>query len=805
MKSKGWASSSIIMLKNYFKLAFRNIVKYKSYSAINILGLATGITLCLLILTYVNHELSYDSFHENSDRIVRVNMTGEEGEISVTPSMVAPSLASIAPEVESWVRLYEPTRYSPAIIGVEDQKYQENSFLFADSSFFDVFTFQFLSGDSENALINPGTLVLTESIALKLFGSLNVVGETVSAQIFNSETDFEVTGVIKDMPSNSHFKFDYIGSLTTRSTWSQLNDSEIRSANFYTYLVLNSPESISSLQEKTNAFVNRRIKEQQDVGLTLVPLSDIYLISNAEAEIAPMGDIYRVYGFMLMGLVVLLIAIINYVNLSTARSSRRATEVGIRKALGAYRSQLVKQFYGESTLITFISVMISLILVELFNEEFFALMGKSIQFTLLNNYSVWILVAGIVVVTSLLAGSYPAILLSSFKPVTVLKGMINSSDSNSILRKGLVIFQFSISTFLIISTIVIYQQTDFVISSSLGFDKESVIVLPARDRYLAPKQDVLKSEILRLPGVISATYMSNVPGKVFGGYGAQHTPGTDPIGTQAGAADKDLIRTLGIELLAGEGFPESEGYTLEQGYVYLINETLAKRFGWTPEEALNQPFNVLGNREGVVVGVVKDFNFASLHNEVNPLALFINPDMHNYLLIKVAPNSTRESLTAIGGVWDELAPHRPFEFEFLDQQLNQLYEQEVQTRNLISLFSVLAIFIACLGLIGLSSFLIERRAKEIGIRKVLGASVANVVSLLTTDFLKLVSFGFFIGAPIAWYAMEKWLTGFAFRIEIEITVFIICALIGILIAFLTVSGQSVKAALTNPIDSLKSE
>ncbi len=792
------------MLKNYFKLAFRNIVKYKSYSAINILGLATGVTLCLLILTYVNHELSYDNFHKKGDRIVRINMVNEV-EMAVTPSMVAPSLASIAPEIENWVRLYEPTRYRPVIIGVADQKFQENSFLYADSSFFQVFDFPFLNGDAKNALNKPGTVVLTESIALKLFGSLDVIGETVSAQIFSSDTDFEVTGVIRDMPSNSHFRFDYIGSLSSRSSWSQLSDSELRSANFYTYLVLNSPQSLSSLQEKIDTFVEERVKEQQDIGLKLLPLSDIYLKSDSESDIAPMGNIYRVYGFMLMGLVVLLIAIINYVNLSTARSSRRATEVGIRKALGAYRSQLIRQFYGESTLTTLISVAISLIVVELFNEQFFALMGKSIQFTLLDNYSVWILVGGIVFVTSLLAGSYPAILLSSFKPVTVLKGMINSSSSSSILRKGLVISQFSISTFLIISTFVIYQQTEFVISTSLGFDKESMVVLPASDQYLSPKQDVLKSEILRQPGVISATYMSNIPGKVFGGYSAQHTPGTESVNTQAGAADKDLVETLGIELLAGNGFPESDGYSREQGYVYLINETLAKKFGWTPQEALNQPFNVLGNREGEVVGVVKDFNFASLHNEVNPLALFINEDMYNYLLIKIAPTTTRESLAAIEGVWDKLAPHRPFEFEFLDQQLNQLYEQEVQTRNLISLFSVLAIFIACLGLVGLSSFLIERRAKEIGIRKVLGASVANVVALLTTDFLKLVSFGFIIGAPLAWYAMEKWLTGFAFRIEIGFAVFFICALLGILIAFLTVSGQSVKAALSNPVDSLKSE
>lgn len=793
------------MLKNYIKLAFRNLIRYKSYSFINIFGLATGITLCLLILAYVSHELSYDSFHDKADRIVRVNMVDEEGSLAVTPSMVAPSLAGIAPEIDSWVRLYEPTRYSPVIVSVENQKFQENSFLYADSSFFDVFSFQFLNGDAKSSLKNPGSLVLTESMARKLFGSLDVVGNTVSAQIFNSETDFEVTGVIKDMPTNSHFRFDYVGSLNTMSSWSQLNDSEIRSANFYTYLLLNSPGSINPLQDKADAFVESRIKETRDIGLSMIPLTDLYLRSNVDFDIAPMGDISRVYGFMFMGLVVLLIAIINYVNLSTARSSRRATEVGIRKTLGAFRSQLVKQFYGESILITLISVSISIILIELFNEEFFALMGKSIQFDLFAESSAWILVGGVILVTSLLAGSYPAMLLSSFKPVTVLKGVVNSSPTNSILRKGLVISQFSISTFLIISTIIIYQQTDFVISSNLGFDKESVVVLPVRDRYLAPKQEVFKSEVLRQPGIINATYVSNLPGKVFGGYSAEHTPGVDPVDTQAGAADKDLVETLGIELLAGEGFPKSDSYTREQGYVYLINETLAQKFGWTPEQAINQPFNVLGNRQGEIVGVVKDFNFASLHSEVNPLALFINETMYNYLLIKIAPNSTTESLAALKNVWTEMAPHRPFEFEFLDQQLNQLYQQEVQTRNLISLFSVIAILIACLGLIGLSSFLIERRAKEIGIRKVLGASIANVVGLLTADFLKLVIVGFVIGAPIAWYVMEQWLTNFAFRIEIGIAVFIICALLGIIIAFLTVSGQSIKAAIANPVDSLKSE
>ncbi len=793
------------MLLNYLKIAFRNFIKYKSFSAINVLGLTIGIALCLLILTYVNHEFSYDQFHEKSDRIVRLNIVDEDGVTAVTPSMAAPSLAAIAPEIENWVRLYEPTRYSPVVISVGDQKFQENSFLYADSSFFETFSFQLTQGVPEKALTAPNSLVLTESIATKLFGNQNAVGQTVSAQIFNSTVEFEVTGIVKDVPSNSHFTFDYLGSLNTMSGWSQLTDSEIRSANFYTYLTLTSSDRIAPLQEKIDAFVQETVKEQRDIELTLIPFEDIYLTSDADFDIAPMGDVFKVYGFMLLASVVLLIAIMNYINLSTARSSRRATEVGIRKTMGAARGQLVKQFFGESMLISFIAVISALVLVELFKEDFFMLMGKSIEFSLLNDSGTWLMVVSVIIVTSLLAGSYPAILLSSYQPVSILKGKLSNKTSNTFLRKGLVVSQFAISTFLIISTLIIFRQTDYVISTNLGFDKESIIVLPVRDRYLSPKQDIFKTEILRQPGVLSATYMSNIPGKVFGGYSAEHTPDTEREQTAAGAADRDLVATLGIELLAGDGFPQNPGYTKEQGYVYLINETLASKFGWSAEEAINQPLNVLGNREGEIVGVMKDFNFASLHTSVEPLALFINKDMYNYLLIKIAPNSTQQSLAAIENTWEEIAPHRPFEFEFFDQQLNQLYASEIQSRNLIMLFSALAIFIACMGLIGLSSFLIEQRSKEIGIRKVLGASVTSIVGLLSADFLKLVAIGFIIGAPIGWYAMEKWLTNFAFRIEIGIAVFILCATIGVLIAVLTVSGQSIKAALSNPVESLKNE
>ena len=793
------------MFKNYIKIALRNLSKYKGYSFINISGLAIGISLCILILTHVKHELSFDTFHEAKDQIIRVQMVDEEGVMAVTPSMIAPSIAERAPEVEKWIRLYEPTRYSPIIITIGQEKFQGSSFLYTDSSFFDIFSFKLLAGNPKTVLSKPKTLVLPVSTANKLFGSIDVIGKTVSAQIFNSIVDFEVTGIVEDAPSNSHFKFDYLASLTTMSKWSQLTDTEIQSANFYTYLKLNPSASLSIFQSKIDRFVKEVVIEQRDVSLSLIPLTDIYLNSEAEFDIAPMGDKRTIYGFAFLAFIVLVIATINYINLATARSTRRASEVGIRKALGAKRSQVIKQFYGESIILTVISVGLALVLVEVFKEMFFNLMGKNIDFNLLTDPDSWILLFEIVIVTSALAGSYPAFLLSSYQPVKVLKGLVGTNASDGAMRKGLVISQFAISTFLIISTIIIFQQTDFVMSSNLGFDKESIVVLPARDRQLVQKQDLLKAEVLRQPGILSATYMSNIPGKVFGGYSAEHTPGTESVGIAAGAADKDLVDALGIELIAGNGFPESEGYTLEQGYVYLINETLAGKFGWSPEEAINETFNVLGNREGKIVGVMKDFNFESLHSEVEPLALFINPNMYNYLMVKIAPNSTSQSLSALANVWGAIAPHRPFEFEFLDQQLNSLYQNEIRSRNLLSLFSIMALFIACLGLIGLSSFLIERRSKEIGIRKVLGASITNIVGLLSTDFLKLVGIGFIIGAPIAWYAMEKWLTNFAFRIDIGIVVFLVCALIGTLIALLTIGGQSIKAALANPVDSLKSE
>lgn len=792
------------MLKNYLKITFRNLQKYKGYSAINISGLAIGIACCLLILIYVRHELSYDQFHEHADRIVRVHMQSQGETYGVTPSIAAPALSEVAPEIEKWVRLYEPTRYSPAIITTGQNKFQESSFLYADSSFFDIFSFDFIAGDPATALDAPRSLVLPKKTALKLFGSTNIVGKTINARILSSDIDFTITGVIENVPANSHLKFDYLGSLHTMQGWSQLTDTQIAAANFLTYMLLQDANSISSVTETANRFVAENLPPERISKLEFFPLSDLYLKSDVEHGTIS-GSMQNVIGFTFLAFMILLIATINYVNLATARSSRRGAEVGIRKALGAIKGQLVKQFYGESILLTILSVGLALVLVEMLKEPFFTMLDLQIEFNLFSDPSAWLILLSITVITAALAGSYPAFMLSSYQPAKVLKGLMTSKGFHGSLRKGLVVAQFAISTFLILATAIIYQQTNFVLNKDLGFNEEQILILPARDSELASKQELLKSEILRQPGVESATYMSNIPGRVFGGYTSVHTPDMEGIPTRAGAIDADLLETLDIELLAGEGLPKNPNYSRQQGYVYLINEKLAAAHGWAPEEAIGQYFNVLGNREGEVVGVMQDFNYQSLREEVEPLALFINKSMFNYLLVKLSPGNTRGSIASLENIWQEIAPHRPFEFEFMDQQLNALYKSDLQTRNLMLVFSILAVLIACLGLIGLSSYMIERRAKEIGIRKVLGASVTKIITLLSSDFLKLVTIGFIIGTPVAWYIMRQWLNTYAYRIDIGFGIFLIVGLIAAFIALITVSWQSIKAAIANPVDSLKSE
>lgn len=794
------------MLRNYFKIAFRNLIRYKSYAFINTFGLALGIAVCLMILMFVNHELSYDQFHTKADRIYRANLEQSNEELAVTPSMIGPTLGRNLPEIENWVRIYEPTRYSPVIMTYGENNFQENAFFYADSSFFDIFTFQFIRGNPETALDQPNSVVITETTAQKLFGDANPVGEILEARVFSNVRNLEVTGVIKDVPKNSHFSFDYMASLSTRSGWSQLRDNEVRSSNFYTYFLLREPGASEALKEKISASIQNYVPEDYSFSIGIMPLTDIYLHSDVSYEIATMGSMYNILGFSVLAFLILLIAITNYINLATARSARRAPEVGIRKVLGAQKSALIRQFYGESVMITVLAVIIAILMVELVKAPFFRMLGKDMNLSLLSNPQTWLVLAVITLITAFLAGGYPALVLSSYQPGKVLKGIFSSTGSDAVLRKGLVVFQFAISMFLILGTVVIYQQTDFILTKNLGFDKDQVIILPAGDNILSEKHDLLKSEILRQPSVESATYMSNIPGHVFGGYVALHEPLDQRVNTAAGAADPDVVNTLGLSLLAGDGFPKNQSYSPEsQGYVYLINETLASAFGWTPQEAIGKQLNVLGDRAGKVTGVIQDFNYASLKENIEPLALFIQPTMYDHLVVKISSQNVMGTLASIQTFWNDIAPHRPYEFQFLDQEIDALYTAEMQTKNMFTVFAVLAVIIACMGLLGLSSYIIEKRTKEIGVRKVLGASVSNIVQLLSSDFLKLVAFGFLIAAPAGWYFMSQWLQNFAYRIQISGWVFVITGGVAIVIAFAAVSWQSIRAALANPVDSLRSE
>lgn len=793
------------MIQNYLKIAIRNLQKYKGYSFINIFGLATGIALSLMIFMFVQHEINYDTFHKNGDRVYKVvSFDGEETD-GVVPSMVAPTLASNFSDVEKWTRIYVPTRFSPIIINANNNLFQEESFYYADSTFFDLFTFDFVAGDPRTALNRPRTLVITESTAKKLFGTSDAVGKIIEGRIFSSLIDFEITGVIRDVPSNSHLSFDYVGSLSTRIGWSQLSDTELQSSSFYTYLMLNKGANAEDLEDKTNDLLTKYVPEERELSLSFVPLPDVYLASNSIEDIEPLGNATSIYGFSILAIMIFFIAIINYVNLATARSTRRAAEVGVRKSLGANKGQLIKQFYGESFILTFISMLLAVVIVELGKDPFFELLGKPVDISLLSNASVWILFLAITLVTAFAAGSYPAFHLSSFEPSVVLKGLNNPKGSGSMLRKGLITFQFAVSVFLILGTIAIYQQTDYVLTKNLGFDKEQIVILQVQDRELSQKHDLLKQEVLRQNGVLGATYMSNIPGKVFGGYIAEHAPTGERFGTSAGSADPDVIDILGFDLLAGESFTRNPAYSIEQGYVYLINETMAGKFGWSPEEAIGKDFNALGGRPGHVVGVIRDFHYASLAEEISSLSLFMDDRMNRHLLIKVDGQNVAATLANLEGVWESIAPHRPFEFDFMDSEINALYTSEIRTRNIFLVFAVLAIIIASLGLFGLSAFMVERRTKEIGIRKVLGATLSDIVTILFSEFLKLVFLSFVVALPFGWYFISQWLQEFAYRVDISVWMFVGSGLIAILIALGTVSFQSFKVAATNPVDSLKSE
>ena len=790
----------ITMLKNYLKIALRNLRRYKGYTAINVSGLAVGTACCLLILLFVRDELSYDRHHDNADRIVRV-LVGEAQ--TFTPTIIGPLFTREFPEVETAARLYPLGMFRPVVIRYGERAFEESRFFYADSTVFDVFTLPFVAGTPHNALNRPETLVLTATTARKYFGRENPVGKVVQV---GSGVDYEVTGVIEDLPSTSHVQFDVLGSFAS-THWA---GQEIwNSANFYTFLLLQDEQALASLQAKVTARIDEARRNPSggvsaDYFLTLQPLTDIHLYFE--------GRITYVYLFAALAVLILLVACANYMNLATARSARRAREVGVRKMAGAHRRQLAFQFFGESAVLVFGALVLAVLLAEVLLPIFNGISGKALAFRYLDDPVLVPALLGVGVAVSLVAGGYPALLLSSFRPAQVLKGALTAGVGGASFRKILVIFQLAVTVFLIAGTMIVYRQLDYMRTKNLGFDKEQVVVLSIGDRVLRETHTTLKNEILQHPNVRHASAIHSIPGYQRSGYGMR----AEGINMEEGEAilvggipsDADVVETLGLDLLTGAGFPKSEGYTPEPGnYVYLVNETLLGEAGWTADNAIGRRINLLGNREGEVVGVFKDYHFLSLHQDIHPLAFFIEPRQFAYLMVKITPNDVPGTLAAMEATWQRLAPHRPFVYRFLDQEFDALYRTDRQTGQILSAFAGLAVLIACLGLFGLASFAAEQRTKEIGVRKVLGASASQIVVLLTKDLARLVVVAFVVAAPLAFLVMNRWLESFAYRVDMLQSwwIFLLAGVATLVVAFLTVSYQSIRAALANPALSLRYE
>lgn len=800
-----------IMLRNYIKTAWRSLRKQRAFSVINVAGLAIGMATCLLIGLFVFDEWSYDRFHEHADRIVRVVFRGtvpggELNEAHVMPP-VAGTLKAEFPEVADATRL---RRAGKPFFTVEGRLFYGEEMAFADTNFFRMFTFPMLYGDPRTALTEPNALVITRETALNYFGQENALGKTIG--IKGENTIYKVTGVIEDIPHNSHLLFDMFASM--EGFPSAGSDSWLES-EFFTYLELREGVAPKVLEAKLPQAVEKYMGPQileafgmnytafrqagNHIGLYLQPLTDIHLYSDFAYDLSAPGDIRYVYIFGAIAVFMLLIAGINFMNLSTAGASQRAREVGVRKVLGSSRRSLAGQFLVESILLALIALLAATGLTVAGLPVFNHLSGKALTFGFSGHW--WVLPALLLfgLGAGVLAGSYPAFFLSSFRPVTVLRGKLSTGKSGLGLRSGLVIFQFFISIALIFSTVVVYTQLHYIQHKKLGYDKEQVLILQTWP--LGKNEASFRRQLLQDARIVSVSNSAYVPAGATGNNNFFVHPGEDPsrwIKTLRYDVDDSYIPALGIEILAGRNFSETHS---TDSLAVIINETAARSFGWD-DEALDKTLVGGDNKALHVIGVVKDFHFRSLHEPITPLVMVLSENSGN-LIVKTRPGVLPGLLQTIEAEYASYDPDLPLSFSFLDQRVENTYRSEQNTGRILGVFAGLTIFVSCLGLFGLATFATGRRTKEIGIRKVLGASAAGIVRMLSGDFIRLVLIAFVISAPVAGYVMNRWLQDFAYRIEIGWWMFALAGLLAAAIALLTVSFQSVKAALANPVKSLR--
>jgi len=787
------------MIKNYFKVALRNIRKHPGYSIINIAGLAIGLACCLFILIWVLDELSYDKFHENDPYIYRVEenqyYSGRVYHVTVTPYPLAPALKQDFPEI------IEATQY----VGLGGQllRYGEKAFFETGikavaPAFFRMFTFPIVKGDSHTALDDPFSLVISEEIAKKYFGEEDPIGKVFS---INNRYDMKVSGVMKNVPNNSYLQFDMVLPYALLEKVGAVSDS-MGSNSILTFVQLQKGASLQQVNDKIRGFIKKHVPDSV-TELELALYSRIHLHQYFGYG-RDMGQIKYVYIFSLIAFFVLLIACINFMNLSTARSANRAREVGVRKVVGALKSHIIRQFYGESIIYAFIALAFAAMLVVLLMSPFNNLSGKELSLGILGNGMILVGFIGVTLFTGLVAGSYPALFLSSFQPVSVIKGSLKSGAGSSLFRRMLVVVQFALSIFLIIGTVVVYNQLQYMKNRDVGYNKEHLVYIPMRGQT-GRFYEALKNALVRDSRILGVTGSSHRPSNIGSNSGGADWEGKDPekvvlIGMSG--VDYDYIDTIGIELTEGRSF--SKEYGTDQTEAFIVNEEVAKLIG--KESVVGERFSFVG-RDGKIIGVMKNFHYYSLRNKIEPLAIYMNPAAKgfNYTLIRIPSENISASLDFVKETWQKVVPGFPFEYRFLVDDFEYYYRSEERMGDLLKYFSILAVFIACLGLFGLASFTAEQRTKEIGIRKVLGASAQQITLLLCREFFVLVLLANIISWPVAYFVMRNWLQGFAYRANLGVFTFVLTMGLALVIALLTVSFQAVKAAVANPVDALKYE
>ena len=805
------------MISNYIKSAFRNIVKNKFYSFLNILGLSVGLTAFIFLYLHINDEMSYDAYHEKASKIHRIEsnftIAGKNELFAIVPVPMGPALQLEYPEVEKVVRIFGAGNQ---LFRHGDKESYEEDFYFTDSTYFQVFTHNMIMGDPDNCLVEPFSIVLTQSIARKYFGDDNPMGKILES---GNDRQLKVTGVIEDVPNNSHLKFDALVSGTTlaeengEEEFNSLEPGRFWNIGVYTYLMLNENSDMQSIHDKFPEFYEKYMKSIGDMinasfDLMSTPLLDQHFSEHLASDF-PKGNRAFIYIFIAVALFILLIAAINYMNMATARSTKRAREVGIRKVAGALKGQLVRQFLGESLMLSFISLILAVFLVYLFLPDFNTLSGKTITTDIFTTPS---FIIGIIIITAVIgfiSGSYPAFYLSSFNPVTVVKGTVQRTGGSGILRKVLVVFQFFIATAMIIGAIIVYQQLSFLKNKDLGFDVDNKIILEMQDTAFRAKAEMFREELIQNPDILGVTNSIGVPG-------ANNWIQVVRMEKDTGWIDESSIITIvdyhyfdvyDIDFVLGRSFDKAMG--TDDSAAVVVNQALVKAYGWDEPlgKMIDWGFDLEGNpgRQMKVIGVIDNYHFKSLHNPIQPQMMFPAEFDKFHLTIYINDENKQQTIDFIEEKWNDFGANRPFNYRFLEETWDEMYVAEKNLGIIFSIATLLTIFIALLGLLGLSSFIAEQRTKEIGIRKVLGASLSNIINLLYRDFAILIVIAFVLAIPVSWYVLGLWLENFAFHIQIGVVAFILGGLLSLVVGMLSISYHILKVATSNPVNAIKYE